>query len=115
LNAPCIFPCAAADALAWAEGKIHDKELLLETPLIPEAVFICNLPDRRSWKPALKQIRDLFARGARCLICRTGTAIVDDHLLKAGAVVTLKEHTTPPKYRFLITPDAMEKYCARVK
>ena len=113
LNSSCVIPCAAADALAWAAGKITDKELLLESPLIPEAIFICNLPSRSEWRAGFRAMRHYFERGAVLVITRTGTDVVDDHLMRAGAVVTLKENTTPVKYRFLVPPDALKKYFAR--
>ena len=115
LTSSCVIPCAAADALAWSAGKISDKELLRESPLIPEAIFIVNLPSRNEWRAGFRAVRYYFERGAVMLITRTGTDVVDDHLVRIGAIVTLKEHTTPVKYRFLLPPAGLKKYFNRAQ
>jgi hypothetical protein len=110
---PCVVPVAAADALAWCQGRLNDVDLLLRSPLVPEAVFVVNLPNRAGYREVLGQVKYWRTRGAVCLITRTGTAVVDRHMLKVGCVRTLLEHTEPPKYRLLAPPAAFSAWLAK--
>jgi len=60
---PCVIPVGAADALRWANGLLRDRDLILRSPLKPEAVFIVNLPDLHSYRQALKLVAYWHERG----------------------------------------------------
>lgn len=113
MDRPCIIPVAADDALAWAAGNLNDRDLLLHAPIRPEAIFLVNLPDRRSYAAMLKQAAFWHRAGARCLIVRTHNDIADDHLIKAGCLCTFRENTVPTSFRFLAGPEALAKWVAK--
>lgn len=108
----CIFPVAAADAIAWANGSLNDADLILNAPLQPEAIFIVNLPDLRSYRALLRTAAAMWAQGCRCLITRTGNLTVHRHLLAAGCTVTAEEgdNITNQKFRFLAGPVELERW-----
>jgi hypothetical protein len=106
LSEPCIIPVAAADAIAWAEGRLDDHQLVLRAQLVPEAVFIVNLPDLASYRQILRAAAYWRGLGAVCLITRTGTEAVARHLDKKGCLATLKELTPPEKSRYFAPPAA---------
>src|SRR4051794_20974871 len=106
----CVIPVCAADALLWAEGRLSDRDLLLDSPLVPEAVFIVNLPDRASYVECLRQAAYWRSRGAVCLITRTGTPQVASHLEKNGCLATHHEQTNPPKSRYLAPPEVFSRW-----
>jgi hypothetical protein len=109
---PCVVPVAAADALAWAQGRLHDNDLLLRAPLVPEAVFLVSLPDRASYREMLRQVLYWRQRGAVCLIARTANVAVDDHLaVKNGCLATFREDRT--HYRFFAPPAAFHRWIGR--
>lgn len=112
--APCVVPVSAADALAWAAGRLNDRDLLLRSPLVPEAVFIVNLPDRASYPQVVRQLHHWAARGAVFVITRTGTAAVARHLEKQQGLRTLKEETDPVKYRFIVPPDGFKAWLGKL-
>ena len=99
---PCVVPIGAAAALAWAAGTLDDTDLLLRAPLVPEAVFVVDLPDRRAYREALHQVTRWRSAGAVCLIARTGNLVVDDHLTRDGAWATYRENSE--QYRFFMPP-----------
>ena len=101
---PCIIPVAAADALAWAEGRLKDPDLLLRAPLVPEAIFIANLPDRAAYSEMLEACIYWRQRGAVCMIARTGNQVVVDHWRKNGGLAVLQE--AGKKYRLFLPPGA---------
>lgn len=107
----CVIPVAADDALAWAAGKLEDVDLLTKSPLVPEAVFIVNLPDIRSYREVLTQVKFWRAAGAVFLITRTGTACVDRHLAdKNGCIRAFRENSDPVKFRFVAPPDVFRRW-----
>jgi hypothetical protein len=107
----CVVPVAADDALAWAAGKLQDVDLLTKAPLVPEAVFIVNLPSLATYREVLTQVKFWRAAGAVFLITRTGTACVDRHLgEKNGCIRAFKENTDPVKYRFIAPPDVFRRW-----
>jgi len=71
-NKACVVPVAAHDALAWAAGKISDLDLLTLAPLVPECVFIVDLPDRTNYRQILRLVKHWREQGAFFLIARTG-------------------------------------------
>ncbi|HEV2391080.1 MAG TPA: hypothetical protein VG146_01820 [Verrucomicrobiae bacterium] len=78
LKLPCVLPVSAADALAWAEGRLDDLDLVLNAKLRPEAVFVVNLPNLRSYRQTLRLVANWRERGAVCMIARTGSDLVED-------------------------------------
>ncbi len=111
---PCVVPVAANDALAWAAGMLEDVDLLTRSPLVPEAVFIINLPNLSTYRELLIQVKFWRAAGAYFLITRTGTACVDRHLgEKNGCIRSHRENTWPVKYRFVAPPDVFQRWLAR--
>ena len=110
----CVIPVAAADAIAWAEGRLEDRDLLLRTPLRPEAVFALNLPPgRAALRQCLGQIAYWHQRGAVCLIARASGPIVQ-HYLKLKALPVLKEvHRQGIQYRFFGPPAAFAAWMAK--
>lgn len=111
----CIIPVRACDALDWFQGKLLDRDLFFRAPLKPEAAFIVNLPDWRSYFKAVARLRDLREAGAVCVICRTGTPVVASHLVKYGAVPGLVEHTDPVKTRYILPPDGFFRWLGKFK
>jgi hypothetical protein len=112
---PCVIPVAADQALAWCAGKLEDVDLLMKAPLVPEGVFIVDLPDRASYRHALELILYWQLRGAVFMICRTGTDLVSRHMLEKnpGCIQTLKEETNPVKYRYMCPPAAFAKWVSK--
>jgi hypothetical protein len=100
----CVVSVRARDALAWAGGTLDDLDLLRDSPLVPEAVFIINLPDLSSYRCLLERVKRLRDEGCVFLITRTGTPEVERHLVKNGCLWTFKENTTPPKSRYIALP-----------
>lgn len=88
---PCLIAVAAADALEWAEGRLDDVDLILRAPLVPECIFILNLPNLTSYRRIVRQALYWKRRGAVCLITRTFNCTVDDHLLKFGGIPSYRE------------------------
>jgi hypothetical protein len=101
---PCVIPVNADDALAWLKGDLSDADLLTASALVPEAVFLVNLPDRQSYKELLRQVRHWRDQGAVFLIARTGTPIVDSHMSqKNGCIRTFQERDGA--WRLICPPD----------
>jgi len=113
-NTPCVIAVAADDALAWTAGRLDDKDLLLRSPLVPEAVFIVNLPDRASYREVLRQVKLWQSKGAVFLIARTGTPCVDRHMdIKNGCIRTFEEPADPTglvKFRFIAPPGVFKRW-----
>jgi hypothetical protein len=104
------------DALAWARGQLADADLLLNAPLVPEGVFLVNLPSRAAYRECLRQILHWRQRGAVFLITRTGNPVVDDHIvLKNRGRETYREHFqgSDTQYRFIIPPDAFSAWLGK--
>jgi hypothetical protein len=99
-----VLPVSAAAALDWARGKINDRDLILSAPLVPEAIFVVDLPDRASWRDCLAQCTRWHAAGAVTLITRTGTPVVAHYMQQRGCRVTHLERTNPRKWRFILPP-----------
>ena len=117
---PCVVPVSAQDALAWAAGRLSDSDLLLRAPLVPQAVFLVNLPDHKAYRETLKQVRYWRERGCVFMVTRTGNPVVDDHIvLKNGGQETYREpwNGKDTCYRFILLPDAfkgwVEKFSPR--
>jgi len=116
MNSPgCVFPVAAADALAWAAGRLNDSDLLLRAPLVPEAVFLGDLPDRASYRSVLNRVKYWQAAGAVFMVCRTGNPVVDGHLEKNTAM-RVHQDTYPGglvKYRYVLPPESFARWIKR--
>ena len=120
MGLPCVIPVAAVDALAWSEGRLNDHDLLMRSPITPEAIFVVDLPDRGALRDCLCRILYWHRAGAVCMIARTGNNAVDDYLTRRGGVPTFREMAawaaTPEeriKYRFLLLPEALHGWMAR--
>jgi hypothetical protein len=101
------------DAFAWARGQLEDLDLLLKAPLVPEGVFLVNLPDRAAYREMLKQVLHWRRAGAVFMITRTGNPVVDDHIvLKNGGRETYREsfHGNDTKSRFILPPKAFNAW-----
>jgi len=110
---PCLIPVALPDALAWASGSLNDRDLVSRSPLLPQAIFLINLPDLASARPALRLMLHWWQRGAVVMIARTSNDVVDDHLIKRGFVPTLREERgNKTAYRFLGGPDQLNAWLA---
>jgi hypothetical protein len=107
----CVIPISAAAALAWAKGEIHDREILLRAPLLPEACFILDLPDLSAYHEIVAACVYWRDRGAVCLIARTGTPVVRSHIIRFGGVPLFID-PNPPKTRFFVPPDAFKRWLA---
>lgn len=106
----CVIPVSAADALAWADGRLNDSDLLLRAPLKPEAVFLVHLPELAAYRGILEQILYWRRHGAVFMICRTGNPIVDEHIVyKNGGRETYREvfKGLETKYRFIVPRSAL--------
>ena len=111
-NKACVLPVAGRDALAWAAGELQDVDLLTRSPLVPECVFIVDLPDRTNYRQILRLVKHWREQGAFFLIARTGTPVVDWHLAqKNGCIRGFREDTSPIKYRFICSPEAFARWC----
>jgi hypothetical protein len=108
LNRPCIIPVAAADALAWAAGRLSDSDLLLHSPLKPEAIFVVNLPCHSAWRECIRLMVHWHAAGCVTLITRTGNPVVARHFARRGMTATLTE--ADGKKRYMAAPDALAGY-----
>lgn len=106
----CVVPVAASAALEWAAGRLHDLDLLLRAPLIPEAVFIVDLPNLRAYPACLRAAAHWQRQGAVLLIARTGTPVVAAHIVKFGGILTYHEATTPPKDRYIVPPEGFTRW-----
>ena len=112
---PCVIGVAAPDALAWVRGRLDDPDLLLDATLKPEGVFLMNLPSIAAWRAAVRKIVELRRSGAQFLITRTRLDAIDDHLVKAGAIPTLKEgRGRDAKFRFILCPQEFHAYFGRL-
>ena len=110
-NRAAVVPVAAVDALAWAYGSLTDADLLIRSPLVPQAVFVVWVPTQWAWRDALRQIRHWRELGAVCLITRTGNLDRIHHLQVAGARKTLREtFGNQILYRFIQEPRFFHKY-----
>jgi hypothetical protein len=105
-----VLPVSAAAALQWARGDLHDRELILSAPLVPEAIFVVDLPDIHAWRGCLVQCVALWQAGAATLIARTGNPIVIRYMLARGCLPTLIEHTRPEKTRYIAPPAALSAW-----
>ena len=112
-----VLGVPAADAIAWAAGRLSDADLLLSGNFPAEAVFIVDLPDWRSYKDCLAKCAWLRQRGAVCLITRTGNPVVAAHIKRFGGIEFLKETydlgngpLPEKKFRLLVPPDGFFKW-----
>jgi hypothetical protein len=103
----CVFPVEAAAALAWSRGRLSDVDLVLDTALTPQAVYVAGLPDKYAWRGASAQMVRYWRAGAVFAIWRTGAGPIMKHLAKWGAVPTYDE---PDKRRFLLKPDDFARF-----
>ena len=110
---PCVVPVAAKDALLWAEGRVWDVHLLLRAPLVPEAVYLLELPCLGAYREALKAILHWRRQGAVCMALRTVNPVVLSHVLKCGMVVTYKEPNG--KLRLFAPPKAFLRWTDRLQ
>ena len=113
---PCVIPVAAADALAWARGELNDPDLLLRAPLVPEAVFLVNLPNRQAYRETLRQVAYWRQHGALFMITRTGNPVVDDHITqKNGGCESYRENFCGAlsQYRFVLPPSAFDAWIGK--
>ena len=118
-NTACVIPVAAVDALAWCAGKFQDIDLITRSPLVPEGVFIVNLPSRASYREILEHIKYWHQRGAVFLIARTGVPVVDEHMQENGCLHALKEIWKVPgepdrvQFRCLAPPEVFARWVAK--
>jgi len=111
---PCIIPVAACDAFEWLAGRLHDRDLLLRSPLVPEAIFIVDLADRRGYRQMCALIKHLVDRGAVMLIARTGTPAVEHHFEANGGQKFFREDWGPSvKHRYCLPPAELKKWLAK--
>lgn len=110
----CVFPVSAADALLWAEGRLHDRDLLLDSPLVPEAVFFLELPGIHAYRDCVEAALYWQDRGACCLIARTATPTVLKHMIRFGSVPLWVEWHAGhrEKTRFFVPPDVFKRWLA---
>jgi hypothetical protein len=114
LASPCVVPVSADDALAWAEGRLSDKDLLLRSALQPEAVFIVDMPCRSAYREMCRQVLYWRRRGAVCLVARTGNNAVDDHFVKNAGIPAFKEGSgKTSQFRFFLPPVAFRSWLAK--
>ena len=112
---PCLVPVSAASALAWCRGDLHDRDLLLQAPLTPEAIFGVNLPPH-TLRAAVRRLYELRQAGCVCFIGRTYNWPWLANLTRRGAVVTFQEHYAPMKdVRYIIPPAALDAWLAPLK
>lgn len=90
---PCVIPVAAQDAIAWAAGRLDDKDLILRSPLRSEAVWILALPSRTAYRAALALCAHQWTKGAVMLICYTTVPQIAAHLIGWGC-----QETWPGRY-----------------
>jgi hypothetical protein len=109
---PCVIPVARPQALAWLAGQLNDTDLLLDTPLRPEGIFVADLPNRAAYRQMLLQLLYWRRQGARFVIFRTGNPVVDDHYHKNGSRETYRENFLgkDSQYRFLLPPKAFDAW-----
>jgi hypothetical protein len=78
--------------------------------LVPEAIYIANLHDLASYRQCVRAILYWRARGAVMVITRTGTPVVQRHLMRLGFKFYLREESPPVKFRYAAGPDALKAW-----
>ena len=111
VGGPLVYPVAAADALAWADGAVDDLHLVLRAPLVPQAVFVCDLPNLAAWRPLLRQCAHWQRAGAIGMVSRTHNQVIIDHLTPFGWVATFQENET--QCRYLMPTEGFRRWLAR--
>jgi len=116
LEPPCVIPVSHQDAIDWAFGRLNDSDLLLNAPLVPEAVFIVSMHGVKKYREAIRQVLYWRDRGAVFMIMRTASFTVDAHIIAGGGEATFRE---PPRgnqtsCRFILPPDAFKTWLGRV-
>ena len=112
---PLVVAVAWQDAIAWLSGKFEDIDLFTRSPLVPEAVFIVNLPDRASYRKVLNACRLFHAQGARFAIARTNHPAVEHHMVDQNDCVRcfLEVDRDPPKWRIACPPAQFDRWLAK--
>jgi len=107
-------PIAAADALAWAEGRLDDYDLILFSPLVPEAVYIVHIPSLAVARECFRQVAYWRDHGAVCLIARSSEPGIDHHFEKADGKSVYRETINGRLYRrWFLEPEAFKVWLAR--
>jgi hypothetical protein len=103
----CVIPVAAADALAWATGKIDDTDLLLKSPLKTEAIFILELPGIGAWRDCIGRMIYFHQRGAVTAVCHTDNPLMARHMVRKGLVATFARGNG---VRYIFPPEPFANY-----
>lgn len=109
----CVFPVAAADAIAWARGRLNDLDLVLNAPLKAEAVFLLDLPNRKSYRSIIRRCVALQKKGAVLMVLRTGNDVVARHLLEKNPGCLLTRIDQDGRSRFICPPDVFFHWIAK--
>lgn len=108
-----VYGVTAEAALKWAHGDIDDETLKAASGQKPEAVFIEWLNALTEYRDLIRECRALAARGAVCLVTRTGNPVVEKKLAKEGSVLCSRDN--PPfdrKGRWLAPPESFKRWVA---
>jgi len=107
---PFVIPVAASDALAWASGSVNDLHLLLRAPLVPQAVFVGDLPNLAAYRIVLRQCAHWKRAGAVGVIYRTANPVLREHFARFGA----KEVSIEPdgRRRYVLDTEAFNRWLA---
>jgi hypothetical protein len=95
---PFVIPIAEEDALAWAAGSVNDLYLLLRASLIPQAVFVGDLPDLGAYGLVVRQCQHWRRAGALGAVYRTSNEVLVRHFAPFGARATLLEADGRSRY-----------------
>ena len=111
-----MVPVSALDALAWARGQLHDRDLLLRSPLRPEAAFVVSMPGRAGYRAMAEQLLLWRARGAVCMIARSAHPVVQKHMEANGYLAGYVEGRggLGSQVRYFAPPQAFARWCAKV-
>lgn len=110
MNVSLVIPVPLLSARAWAHGWIGDFELMTG-PQVPEAVYICTLPDIGAWRAVLPSLVQFHRAGAVAFILRTKTPAVVRHIVKWGAIPTIQDPSGG--WRYWAGPGVVGRYFGR--
>ncbi|MCX7791426.1 MAG: hypothetical protein N2378_12365 [Chloroflexaceae bacterium] len=107
-----ILPIRAADAWAWAEGRLQDEDLYSRLELEhPGAVYAARLPSPAAWRGGLLLTWFWWRRGARLFVTRTGVPSLLGRYRAHGAIIThVGPRERPGQVRLAIGEDGIRSF-----
>lgn len=107
-DGPFVIPVSAADALSWVAGSVNDLHLLLRAPLVPQAVFVGDLPNLAAYRVVLRQCGHWKRAGALGVIYRTSNPVIMEHFAQFGAKEVSRE--ADGRRRYVLDTEAFNRW-----